>query len=98
MRVGAKSGGGKVDKWDHRYSTDRGDLAHQNLDGLLEGFGQILARSAILLRPFGVVAVTVRPIRVKGELIDLPGLVTDTAQQAGLVLTDRLAAAAGRSA
>ena len=62
------------------------------MDELLEGFGQILTGCAELLQPFGVVAVTVRPIRVMGELIDLPGRVTDTAQQAGLILTDRLAA------
>jgi tRNA G10 N-methylase Trm11 len=89
---GARTGGGGVRKWNYRYSTDQGNLAYRGLDELLEGFGQILSGCGELLQPFGVVAVTVRPIRVKGELIDLPGRVTDTAQQAGLVLTDRLAA------
>jgi DNA modification methylase len=92
VRSGGQSGGGGVRKWNHRYSTDQGNLAYRSMDELLDGFGQILAGCGELLRPFGVVAVTVRPIRVKGELIDLPGRVTDTAQQAGLVLTDRLAA------
>ncbi|MFI0352833.1 TRM11 family SAM-dependent methyltransferase [Actinomadura sp. 9N407] len=92
VRSGTRDGSGRVEKWNHRYSTDRGNLAHQGLDELLEGFARILASSAELLRPRGMVAVTVRPIRVKGELIDLPGLVADSAHQAGLVLTGRLAA------
>jgi 23S rRNA G2445 N2-methylase RlmL len=81
-----------VRKANHRYSRDRANLAHHSLPELLEGFGQILAASAGLLRPGGVVAVTVRPIRIKGELIDLPGMVAQVAEQAGLVLTDRLVA------
>ncbi|MCP2341996.1 TRM11 family SAM-dependent methyltransferase [Actinomadura rupiterrae] len=85
---------GKVEKSNFRYTHERrsGNLAHQPLDGLLGSFGHILAASAELLRPGGVVAITVRPIRVKGRLVDLPGLVIETAQQHGLILTDRLAA------
>ncbi|WP_211258951.1 TRM11 family SAM-dependent methyltransferase [Spirillospora albida] len=92
IRSGRDNGGGKIDKRHHRYSTDRGNLAHQPLPGLLDGFGRILVGSATLLRPGGVIAVTVRPIRVKGELIDLPGQVIDTACQNGLALTGRHAA------
>ncbi|MFB4317638.1 TRM11 family SAM-dependent methyltransferase [Actinomadura sp. 21ATH] len=92
VRSGARDGGGRVEKWNHRYSADRGNLAHQGLDELLQGFSRILAGSAELLRPGGVVAVTVRPIRVKGELIDLPGLVIESAGRAGLALVGRLAA------
>ena len=92
IRSGRDNGGGKVVKRHHRYSTDRGNLAHQPLPGLLDGFGRILAGSATLLRPGGVIAVTVRPIRVKGELIDLPGQVIDTADRHGLALIGRLAA------
>ncbi|WUH98754.1 DNA methyltransferase [Spirillospora sp. NBC_00431] len=86
------NGGGKIVKRHHRYSTDRGNLAHQPLPGLLNGFGQILTGSAALLRPGGVIAVTVRPIRIQGELIDLPGQVIDTANTNGLVLVGRCAA------
>ncbi|GAA3239723.1 TRM11 family SAM-dependent methyltransferase [Actinocorallia longicatena] len=86
------TGDAGVTKENHRYSTDKRNLAHRPRAELLGGFGQILSGSASLLRPFGVVAVTIRPIRVKGELIDLPGLVIDTAHEAGLVLTNRLAA------
>ncbi|WP_395107480.1 TRM11 family SAM-dependent methyltransferase [Actinomadura sp. SCN-SB] len=84
--------GERVTKWDERYSNDRMNLAYRGLKELLEGFGRILAGSSTLLQPGGVIAVTVRPIRVKGELIDLPGLVVEVAEQAGLVLADRLAA------
>ncbi|WP_344587551.1 TRM11 family SAM-dependent methyltransferase [Actinomadura vinacea] len=84
--------GAKVTKWNHRYSTDKTNLAHRGMKELMEGFARILAGSSMLLRPEGIVAVTVRPIRIKGELLDLPGLVIDTAEQIGLVLTDRLAA------
>ncbi|GAA2456222.1 hypothetical protein GCM10010191_89470 [Actinomadura vinacea] len=93
VRSGTRDGdGGPVTKWNHRYSTDRGNLAHHNLTALLSGFGQILDASAQLLRPCGIIAITVRPIRHQGELIDLPGRVIQTAHHHGLVLTDRLAA------
>ncbi|MFI0487078.1 TRM11 family SAM-dependent methyltransferase [Actinomadura sp. 9N215] len=64
IRTGRDNGGGKIIKHHNRYSIDRGNLAHQPLPGLLDGFGQILTGSAALLRPGGVIAVTVRPIRV----------------------------------
>ncbi|TYB40814.1 TRM11 family SAM-dependent methyltransferase [Actinomadura chibensis] len=89
IRSGRDNGGGKVVKNHHRYSTDRGNLAYRPLAALLDAFGQILLGSGMLLRPAGVIAVTVRPIRVNGELIDLPGQVIDTARQHGLVLTGR---------
>ena len=90
VRSGRRGGdGGPVTKWNHRYSTDRGNLAHRSMPELLKGFGHILAATSRLLRPSGVIAVTVRPIRVRGELIDLPGLVIDTAHEHGLVLVGR---------
>ncbi|MBO2454362.1 hypothetical protein J4573_45255 [Actinomadura barringtoniae] len=92
IKSGTKSSGGKIEKSNHRYSTDPGNLAHQRLDTLLDGFGQILSGCAELLKPYGVVAVTVRPIRVNGELVDLPGRVAEVAERSGLVLTNRLAA------
>lgn len=92
VRCGSREGGGPVMKSNHRYSTDKGNLAHQRLPQLMEGFGQILSRSGRLLRPGGVVAITVRPIRVGGRLVDLPGQAIQTAEAAGLVLMHRLAA------
>ncbi|WP_182907601.1 TRM11 family methyltransferase [Microbispora sp. H13382] len=79
-----------IRKWNHHYSRDRANLAHQSLPVLLEGFAQILAATTPLLRPGGVVAITVRPYRVRGELVDLPGQVRNVAEQAGLVFTDRI--------
>ncbi|TDD03486.1 site-specific DNA-methyltransferase [Nonomuraea deserti] len=92
VRCGSREGGGPVEKSNHRYSKDKGNLAHRPLPQLMEGFGQILGGCGELLRPGGVVAVTVRPIRVSGRLVDLPGQVIETAEAAGLVLTHRLAA------
>ncbi|MFD9939574.1 TRM11 family SAM-dependent methyltransferase [Nonomuraea sp. NPDC059023] len=80
-----------VRKWNQHYSADRGNLAHQQLPALLHGFGRILAGCASLLRPGGVVAVTVRPYRVRGELVDLPGHVHQLAEEAGLEFADRIA-------
>ncbi|MFI6180529.1 DNA methyltransferase [Nonomuraea sp. NPDC051191] len=79
-----------VRKWNHHYSADRGNLAHQQLPALLEGFSRILAGCRDLLRPGGVVAITVRPYRVRGELVDLPGHVHQVAEAAGLVFADRI--------
>ncbi|WP_146607924.1 TRM11 family SAM-dependent methyltransferase [Spongiactinospora gelatinilytica] len=93
IRSGVRDGdGGPVEKWNHRYSTDKGNLAHQPLPELVEGFGEILAGCGELLRPDGVVAVTVRPIRIDGYLVDLPGQVITAAEKAGLVLMHRLVA------
>jgi tRNA G10 N-methylase Trm11 len=90
VRSTRDSGEPGIRKWNHRYSRDRGNLAHQSLPALLEGFTQILAGCVQLLRPGGIMAVTVRPFRQRGELVDLPGEVTAAGQQAGLTLADRI--------
>ncbi|MBG0824885.1 site-specific DNA-methyltransferase [Planomonospora sp. ID91781] len=90
VRSTRDSGQPGICKWNHRYSRDRTNLAHQSLPTLLEGFTRILAGCARLLRPGGVVAITVRPFRQRGELVDLPGEVITAGQQAGLVFTDRI--------
>ncbi|MED7930391.1 DNA methyltransferase [Nonomuraea sp. LP-02] len=79
-----------VRKWNHHYSTDRGNLAHQQLPALLEGFGRILAGCMELLCPGGVAAITVRPYRARGELVDLPGHIHQVAKEAGLAFADRI--------
>ncbi|GAA5119648.1 TRM11 family SAM-dependent methyltransferase [Haloechinothrix salitolerans] len=73
-----------VRKSDNRYSRDRANLAHRSLPMLLRGFTDILRRAVPLLRPGGVVAITTRPFRVDGELIDFPSLTLDAAINAGL--------------
>ena len=87
-----RDGAPKIAECHHRYSHARGNLAHRNLDELLHGVGRILAASAGLLRLGGVVAATVRPIRLKGELVDLPARVIEAAERNGLVLVERFAA------
>ncbi len=60
-QVDAQPGAG-VHKRHDRYSDNR-DLAHAGWQGLTEGFRQILAGCAVLLKPGGYVAVTARPWR-----------------------------------
>jgi modification methylase len=87
-RVTARPGQG-ITKAHHRYSADPANLAHVGLDRLLEGMRTILAGCAPLLRPDGVIAMTVRPWWRNGHLIDLPGALARVGEQAGLVLYER---------
>jgi len=72
--------------------TDRGNLAHQSQPGLLAGFTEILHGCRALLRPGGVVVVTARPYRRRGELVDLPSAVIAAGIQAGLTPVERCVA------
>ena len=87
-RVTARPGQG-ITKSHHRYSTDPANLAHVGLDGLLDAMGTILAGCARLLRPDGVVAMTVRPWWHAGQLVDLPGAMVRVGEASGLVLYER---------
>jgi tRNA G10 N-methylase Trm11 len=83
---------GKVRKLAHSYGTDLANLAYQDHDELAAGFTQILTGAAAILAPGGHVAVTARPYRRHGELIDIPGMVIAAGTNAGLHLVDRCAA------
>lgn len=87
-QVDAKPGRG-VAKSHFRYSTDPSNLAHVGLDRLLDAMRQVLSESAVLLRPGGIVALTVRPWWRAGELVDLPGLLARAGETAGLCLFER---------
>ena len=87
---------GPVGKHDHRYSRDRRNLAHRPPRELLAGFTQILQATVPLLAPGGYVAVTARPWRRGGVLIDLPGAVIAAGRAAGLVPVERCAALLAR--
>jgi tRNA G10 N-methylase Trm11 len=87
-QVDAKPGAG-VAKSHYRYSTDPANLAHVGLDRLLDAMRQVLAECAAVLRPGGIVALTVRPWWRAGELVDLPGLLACVGEDAGLVLFER---------
>jgi SAM-dependent methyltransferase len=86
--------GAGVRKSDYRYNDgeDKGNLAYRDLPGLAEGFADILAGCATLLRPGGIVVVTARPWRKKGELVDLPSAVIAAATNAGLTPIERCVA------
>src|SRR3954454_5776273 len=83
-----------VAKFDNAYNdgTDKGNLAYRDLTRLADGFAQILAGCATLLRPGGVVVVTARPWRKHGELVDLPSAVIGAGLRAGLTPVDRCVA------
>jgi tRNA G10 N-methylase Trm11 len=83
---------GKVRKLHHRYGGDTTNLAYTDHDELAEGFTQILTGCAAVLRPGGHVAVTARPYRRHGELIDIPGMVAAAGTAAGLTLVEELIA------
>ncbi|WP_018588572.1 TRM11 family SAM-dependent methyltransferase [Salinispora arenicola] len=89
-----RPGEGGVVKYDDRYNDgeDKGNLAYRDLTGLADGFAQILRGCATLLRPGGVVVVTARPWRKRGELIDLPSAVIAAGLRAGLVPIERCVA------
>jgi tRNA G10 N-methylase Trm11 len=88
-QVRATPGAG-VAKAEYRYGTDRANLAHAGTTGLLAAFTDILRGCTTLLRPSGIVAVTARPWREHGELVDLPAAVLAAGEAAGLVPYDRL--------
>ena len=87
-RVSAVPGHG-VRKPHDRYSTDPANLAHVGLAGLLDAMRTILRGAVQLLRPGGVVAMTVRPWWHDGQLVDLPGALVRVGEEAGLVLYER---------
>ena len=89
-----RPGADGVAKFDNAYNdgTDKGNLAYRDLPGLASGFAEILAGCATLLKPGGVVVVTARPWRKRGELVDLPSAVIGAGIAAGLVPVERCVA------
>ncbi|GIG63379.1 hypothetical protein Lfu02_77510 [Longispora fulva] len=71
---------------------ERGNLAHQTQNGLVDAFTHILRGCRVVLRPGGVVVVTARPYRKRGELIDLPSAVIAAGLAAGLEPVERCVA------
>jgi modification methylase len=87
---------GQVAKRDYAYSRDRHNLAHRPTAELLGGFEQILRAALPLLAPGATVAVTARPWRRGGELVDLPTAVFDAARNVGLTPIERCVALLAR--
>ena len=92
VKAEARSGGGKVTKWDNTYGTDPANLASRRLDDLLDGLAEILTAARTLLRPGGIAVITTRPWRQRGELVDFPGAVLATGAAAGLIPVERCVA------
>ena len=94
------TGSDGVRKYHHRYGNrlDRGNLANLGHHRLLTGFSRILTGAATALRPGGHVVITIRPWREHAELINLPSQITECAQQAGLIPTERCVALLARVA
>ena len=86
--------GNGVHKSDNHYGAgrDKANLANAGWHGLTTGFTQILAGCATFLRPGGYVAVTARPWRSSGQLIDLPSAVIAAGLAAGLEPVERCVA------
>lgn len=76
----------------YSQSRDKSNLAHAGWNGLVEGMTRILAGCRLLLRPGGIVAVTARPIRRNGHLLDVPSVVVTAGINAGLTPIERCVA------
>jgi modification methylase len=81
---------GPVEKRDHHYGTDRANLGRRSTRIQFAGFIDILLAIRPLLAPGARVAVTARPFRHRGHLIDLPSAVFTAGRAAGLVPVERL--------
>ena len=92
IRSTAETGKRGVKKFDYTYSRDRGNLAHLPVAELIEGFARILTGCAALLRDGGIIAITARPWREHGAMIDLPGEVLVAGKIAGLTPVARCVA------
>jgi modification methylase len=92
VRSSRVSGRPGVHKWDHAYGKNPGNLAQGSHHRLLSGFTDILTGCLPLLCPGGIVAITTRPFRQRGQLVDFPAQVWVAAQDAGLEPVQRLVA------
>jgi len=81
-----------VRKREYTYGPSPANLARAALPALTAGFADILTAARPYLHPDATVAVSVRPYRLAGDLIDLPGAILTAAQSAGYQRADRAAA------
>jgi tRNA G10 N-methylase Trm11 len=81
-------------KQHNRYGPGgNGNLAYTGWAGLLDGFTQIMTACHHALRPGGIVAITVRPVRHhRDDLTDLPSQILTCATSAGLEPVERCVA------
>jgi modification methylase len=92
VRSTRETGQPGVTKFHDTYGDTWGNLAQAPTDELLDAFTHILQAARPLLADGATVAVTARPWREHGELIDLPAAVVAAGQAAGLVPVERCVA------
>ena len=92
VRATRDSGHGGVEKWNHAYSDDPGNLAKRSVEELMDGFTEVLRGCRTLLKPGGFLVITARPFRRQGQMVDIPTLATNAATAAGFTLHERCVA------
>jgi modification methylase len=92
VRSSRETGQAGIAKFHDSYGRSVGNLAHARTDQLLDAFTEILRSCVPLLADDATVAITARPWRHHGELVDLPAAVVAAAQAAGLVPVERCVA------
>ncbi|WP_063837093.1 TRM11 family SAM-dependent methyltransferase [Phaeacidiphilus oryzae] len=92
VRSSRDSGNPGVAKFHTDYGHTAGNLADAPTDELVDAFTEILRSSLPLLADDAIVAVTARPWRRRGELVDLPAAVLAAGRAAGLVPLERCVA------
>ena len=92
LRSSRDTGEPGIVKFHHTYGTSPQNLAKAPTEDLLSAFTDILASCRTLLAPGATVAVTARPWREQGELVDLPAAVIAAGRAAGLVPVERCVA------
>ncbi len=88
---------GRIENFDVRYSDNSQNLGQLSAGPhagaltprLRDALAEILTGCRRVLRPDGRVAMTARPYRHKGSLVDLPGALISLAHSAGFVLDGR---------
>ncbi|WP_063771394.1 TRM11 family SAM-dependent methyltransferase [Streptacidiphilus albus] len=89
VRATRDTGRPGIFKFHDSYGNAPGNLAHAPTDELLTAFTAILTGCRSLLADGATIAVTARPWREHGELVDLPAAVIGAGRAAGLVPVER---------
>ena len=92
VRSTRDSGHGGLEKWNHAYGDDPGNLAKRSVEDLMDGFTTILRGCRTLLKPGGFLVITARPFRRQGQMVDIPTMVANAALVAGFTLHERCVA------
>lgn len=92
VRATRDSGHYGLEKSNHAYGDDPGDLAKRSVEELMDGFSEILRGCRNLLKPGGFLVITARPFRRQGRMVDIPTMATTAALNAGFTLHERCVA------